>query len=322
MTLEPKQEHDPWPPLPWEEGRETLATFHQWMQIVGKVRVALAPWVNHQWHVPLHPSARGFTSRPIPFEQDTFGMEVDLLDHQLLIERSDGREGRVALEPRSVADFYQALMGELRGIGVEVTIHGSPNELPDPIPFRENERDGHYDRAYVERFFRAMSSSARVFEEFRGRYIGKCSPVHLFWGALDLAVTRFSGRPAPEHPGGIPHLPDWITREAYSHEVSSAGFWAGSDSTPWPFYYAYAYPNPEGYPEAPVQPAEARWDSDLSEFILPYEAVRKAPSPEDHLLAFLTSTYEAAAELGGWDRSTLEWAPGARPPVGGHRNRP
>lgn len=318
MAVRREGDPDPWPALPYEEWYETLATVHLWLQIVGKIRVALVPWVNHQWHTTFHVTSRGFTSRPIPYDGGTFQIDFDLLDHELRISRSDGRTGRVALEPRSVADFYHALMSELDGMGVEVEIHGSPNEVPDAIPFRENERDGAYDRAYVERFFRVVSSSARVLEDFRGGYVGKSSPVHLFWGAMDLAVTRFSGRRAPEHPGGVPNLPDWITREAYSHEVSSAGFWPGGETHPHPVFYAYAYPSPEGYPDATVVPKTARWDSELSEFVLPYEHVRRARSPERDLMDFLESAYDAAARLAKWDRSSVEWGSGGRPPLGGH----
>lgn len=318
MRPRPEGEAELWPALPYEGWKETLATLHMWLQIVGKIRVTLAPWVNHQWHVTLHVTSRGFTSRPLPCEGGTFQIDLDLLDHHLLISKSDGREGRVMLKPRTVADFYHTLMGELKQMGVVVTIHGSPNEVPDPVPFQENERNGDYDREYVERFFRAVSSSARVFEDFRGGFIGKCSPVHFFWGAMDLAVTRFSGRRAPEHPGGIPNLPDWVTREAYSHEVSSAGFWPGGETTPYPLFYSYAYPSPEGYPDAAVGPSAAKWDPDLAEFVLPYEDVRGASSPEDDLMEFLTSTYEVAASLGKWDRGSVEWRPDERPPVGGH----
>lgn len=318
MTADPENTPDPWPALPYDAWKETLATLHMWLQIVGKIRVAHVPWVNHQWHATLHVTSRGLTSRPIPWDAGTFQIDFDFLGHELLVSTSDGRTARLALEPRTVADFYHALMDELEGMGVEVRIHGSPNEVPDPIPFRENERDGAYEPEHVERFFRALSSSARVFQDFRGDFLGKCSPVHFFWGAMDLAVTRFSGRRAPEHPGGIPNLPDWITREAYSHEVSSAGFWPGGDSHPSALFYSYAYPSPEGFADVAVRPDAAGWDADLSEFVLPYEDVRTASAPEDELTDFLESTYDAAATLGEWDRGRLEWEPGERPPVGGY----
>lgn len=318
MAASSNEHREAWPELPYDAWKGTVATLHMWLQIVGKVRVALVPWVNHQWHATLHLTSRGLTSRPIPYDEGTFQIDFDLLDHDLLLSKSDGRTGRVALKPRSVADFYHALMSELHGMGIEVEIHGHPNEVPDPVPFRDNEELDQYEPEHVERFFRVLSSTARVFEDFKGAYIGKSSPVHLFWGAMDLAVTRFSGRRAPEHPGGIPHLPDWVTREAYSHEVSSAGFWPGGEDHPHPLFYAYAYPRPEGYPEAAVRPKAARWNPDLSEFVLAYEVVRRASSPEDELTAFLESTYEAAATLGTWDRNRVEWRPDERPPVGGY----
>jgi hypothetical protein len=302
-----------WPELPYGEWRDTCATFHMWLQIVGKVRTALAPWTNHQWHVTLHLTSRGFTTRPIFYDAGAFQLDVDVVDHVLKISTSNGREGRVVLEPRTVADFYRALLGELESLGIAVRIHGLPNEVPDPLPFADNERDRSYDGEYVNRFWRVLLSSAGVFDEFRGDFIGKCSPVHFFWGGMDLAVTRFSGRGAPEHPGGIPNLPDWITREAYSHEVSSAGFWPGGDSHPHPMYYSYAYPSPEGFSGVEVGPASAKWHGDLSEFVLPYDDVRQAAKPEQEVRTFLQSTYEAAANLGEWDRGALEWGPGQRP---------
>jgi hypothetical protein len=306
-----------WPALPWEAWKDTAATLHMWLQIIGKMRVACVPWVNHQWHVTLHLNSRGLSSRPMPCEGGTFQVDLDFIDHRALISKSDGRQDAIELRPMSVAAFYHELMAKLERMGVPLEIHGVPNEVPDPIPFARNERDGAYQGDYVNRFWRALSSTACVMEDFRGDFIGKCSPVHFFWGGMDLAVTRFSGARAPEHPGGIPHLPDWVTREAYSHEVCSAGFWAGGESHPDAIMYAYAYPNPPGYEEAQVRPGRARWDSDLSEFVLPYEAMRAGGSPGDDLRAFLESTYEAAAELGGWDRASLEWGAGGRPPVGG-----
>jgi hypothetical protein len=306
-----------WPALPFAEWQGTAATLHMWMQIVGKIRVACASWVNHQWHITFHLTSRGVTSRPIPWEGRTFQIDFDFVDHKVLILVSDGWKDQLDLRPRSVAEFYHELMAKLERVGVAVEIHGVPNEVPDPIPFRDNEREGDYQPEYANRFWRILSSSCLVFDEFRGGFIGKCSPVHFFWGAMDLAVTRFSGARAPAHPGGIPHLPDWITREAYSHEVSSAGFWAGSESHPQPIFYSYAYPSPPGFSEARVGPPAARWDSDLMEFILPYDQVRTGRSPREDLLEFLESTYVAAAELGDWDREQLEWKPGERPPAGG-----
>lgn len=319
MTRPPAQPPEgmahPWPELPWAGWKDTAATLNLWLQIVGKIRVACVPWVNHQWHVTLHMTSRGLTSRPIPWRGGTFQVDFDFIDHGTLISTSEGGRDEVELRPRSVADFYRDLMGRLDRLGVPVEIHGVPNELPDPIPFAKDERHGRYQPEYVNRFFRVLSSTALVMEDFRGGFTGKCSPVHLFWGAMDLVVTRFSGARAPEHPGGIPQLPDRITREAYSHEVSSAGFWAGGDAYPHPMFYSYAYPNPPGFSEARVEPPAAEWYKPLSEFVLPYEAVRTAESPAGDLMRFLESTYAAAADQGRWDREGLEWGPGERPPV-------
>jgi len=305
-----------WPELPFVEWKDTAATLHLWLQMVGKIRVACVPWVNHQWHVALHLTSRGLTSCPIPWEGNVFQIDFDFVDHQLYILVSDGQKDQLDLRPRSVADFYHALMSKLKGMGIPVKIHTVPNEIPEAISFEENERDGEYQRQYVNRFWRILSSSARVMNDFRGEFIGKCSPVHFFWGAMDLAVTRFSGARAPEHPGGIPGLPDWITREAYSHEVSSAGFWAGGEDYPHPIFYSYAYPTPPGFSEARVGPEAARWEPGLLEFVLPYDEVRTAISPGEDLMEFLETTYAAAADLGGWDRKQLEWRAGERPRVG------
>jgi hypothetical protein len=312
---------DEWPALPFAEWKDTAATLHMWLQIVGKIRVRCVPWVNHQWHVTFHLTSRGLTSRPIPWDGRTFQVDFDFVDHEVVISVSDGQKEHMDLGPRSVADFYHELMTKLKGMEIPVRIHGVPNEAPDPIPFEENERDGEYQSEHVNRFWRILSSSALVMDDFRGAFVGKCSPVHFFWGAMDLAVTRFSGAGAPEHPGGIPFLPDWITREAYSHEVSSAGFWAGGESHPHPIFYSYAYPSPPGFADVRVGPGSAGWDSGLSEFILPYEAMRMGGSPREDLMEFLESTYAAAADLGGWDRERLEWKPGQRPPVGGLSRR-
>jgi hypothetical protein len=309
----PDSRSDAWPVLRYDDWADTCATLHRWLQIVGKVRLAQTPWVNHQWHATLYLTSRGLTTSPIPHGQRTFQIDFDFLDHDLLIRGSGGELGGMGLRPRSVADFHTNLLGELERLGYPVRIHGSPNELPDPVPFAEDYENTAYDAGAVHRFWRALSSVDRVFQDFRGRFIGKCSPVHLFWGAMDLAVTRFSGERAPTHPGGIPHLPDWITREAYSHEVSSAGFWPGGPTYPEAIFYSYAYPEPDGFRAVPVAPPQARWSEDLQEFVLPYEAVRSAPDPENLLGVFLQSTYEHAADLGGWDRARVEWGPGGRP---------
>jgi len=299
---------EPWPSLPLVAWAETCATLHLWTQIVGKVRLVQSPWVNHAWHVTLYVTARGLTTSPIPHGTRTFQIDFDFVGHRLILQSSDGRSGGFALEPQSVAEFYARLMGELESLGLHVDIHRLPNEVADPIRFDQDEIHRSYDAEYANRFWRVLVQADRVFKEFRARFIGKCSNVHFFWGAPDLAVTRFSGRPAPEHPGGVPNLPDWVTREAYSHEVSSCGFWPGGGAIAYPAFYSYAYPEPPGFPAAPVLPEAAFYSADLREFILPYDAVREAESPDATLLDFLQSTYEAAANLSGWDRGSLERA--------------
>lgn len=298
---------DPWPELPYEAWKDTYATFHLWTQIVGKVRLVQTPWINHSWHVTLYVTPRGLSTSPIPHGMRQFAIDFDLTDHRLIVDASDGGSGGFPLKPMTVAAFYRSLMAELKKLGLPVTINRHPNEIPgDPILFDRDEAHGSYDPEYVNRFWRILVQSECVLRAFRARFIGKVSPIHYFWGGSDLAVTRFSGRRAPQHPGGIPNLPDAITREAYSHEVSSAGFWAGGDFFPQPVFYAYAYPEPKGFAEAKVAPAQAFYSTDLREFFLPYDAVRTAASPDEMLLAFLQSTYEAAADLGGWDRAALE----------------
>ena len=302
-----------WPELPFDVWKDTQATLHLWTQIVGKIRLACTPWINHQWHVTQYVTARGLTTSMIPYARSAFQIDFDFVDHRLEIACVDGRAAELRLYPRSVADFHDELMARLRQLDLEVRIHRAPNELPDPIPFAEDDLHASYDAVYANRFWRALVSSARVLGDFRGRFLGKSSPVHFFWGGFDLAVTRFSGRRAPPHPGGIAHLPDRLTREAYSHEVSSAGFWAGGASYPHPMFYSYAYPTPEGLADQEVRPAAAAWNPDLGEFVLPYSEVRAAADPDAALMDFLESTYAAAADLAAWDRPSLEWLPGARP---------
>lgn len=302
-----------WPVLPTDAWWDTLETLHLWSQIVGKIRMECSPWVNQSWSVPLYVTARGLTTSPIPYGGLSFEIDFDFVDHVLPIRTSDGRTRSLALEPMSVSQFYRELLGTLRELGIEVSIHTMPNELPDPIPFPDDELHDAYVPEHARALMKALVQSDRVLKGFRARFTGKCSPVHFFWGSFDLAVTRFSGRAAPEHPGGIPFLPDEITREAYSHEVSSCGFWPGNREAPEPFFYSYAYPTPEGYAEAAVEPTAAYWLTDLGEFVLPYEAVRVADSPDDEIDAFLQSTYAAAADLADWDRRNLEWEPGYRP---------
>jgi hypothetical protein len=297
-----------WPSLPLAEWRDTYATLHLWLQIVGKVRLVQNPWVNHSWHVTLQVTASGLTTGRIPHGDRAFQIDLDFVRHRLTVEASDGGRAELPLEPQSVATFYRRLMETLSGLGLPVKIQRRPNEIPDPIPLDEDEVHRSYDPEYANRFWRILVQAERVFVEFRARFLGKCSPVHVFWGAPDLAVTRFSGRPAPPHPGGVPGLPDWVAREAYSHEVSSAGFWPGGGPILHPAFYSYAYPEPPGFAQARVAPAEAFYSPDLREFLLPYDAVRTAPSPDQTLLAFLQSTYDAAADLGKWDRPALERA--------------
>lgn len=298
-----------WPALPYNAWRETCTTLHLWTQIVGKIRLVKSPWVNHSWHVTLYVTPRGLTTSSTVDGTRQFQIDFDFIEHRLVIEVSDGQVRHVPLRPMSVAAFHDEVMSALRDLGITADIRQLPNEVPDPIRFREDHVHAAYDAEYAQRFWRVLLQSDRVFKAFRARFIGKYSPVHFFWGSFDLAVTRFSGRPAPEHPGGIPHLPDPIVREAYCREVSSAGFWPGGGPIDYPAYYAYAYPAPDGFASAPVQPQGAFFSADLGEFLLPYEVVRSAPDPDAALMAFLQSTYEAAADAGQWDRDLLEREP-------------
>jgi hypothetical protein len=302
-----------WPALPLEAWSDTYATLHMWTQIVGKIRLALSPWLNHSWHVTLYVTARGLTTSPIPYGTRTFQIDFDFIAHRLTVQSNDGRTARLALQAESVAAFYTRLMAEMDALQLHVSMRAKPCEVVDPLPFDQDETHCYYDPEYAARFWHILVQADRVFKEFRARFIGKCSPVHFFWGAPDLAVTRFSGRLAPQHPGGIPNLADWVTREAYSHEVSSCGFWPGGGPIPYAAFYSYAYPEPAGFAEAPVRPDAAFYSTDFREFILPYDAVRLAPSPDDTLLDFLQTTYEAAANMGNWDRAALErertWSP-------------
>ena len=293
--------NDAWPALPLEKWEDTRATLHMWTQIVGKVRLEQTPLVNHWWNVPLYVSARGLTTTAMPYEERFFEMEFDFIDHQLAIKCSDGASASVALEPKSVARFYQQTMAALRSLDIELTIWKMPVEIPDPIPFDEDEQHASYDRQYVERCWQVLRSSERVLQDFRSRFIGKCSPVHFFWGSFDLAVTRFSGRPAPPRPDADP-----ITREAYSHEVISHGWWPGQGPLGKPAFYSYTAPPPEGLSNAKIRPDKAYYSKDLSEFLFLYDDVRNAPDPDDALMDFCQSTYEAGANLARWDRASLE----------------
>lgn len=295
-----------WPQLPFEKWKDTCATLHMWTQIVGKIRRVQTPWINHSWHVALYLTARGITTSPIPYGARTFQIDFDFIEHRLLIRTSDAMSSEMRLAPRSVADFYRELFSHLSALGLDIKIHPVPNEIVDAIPFQQDTLHASYDAEYANRFWRALVQADRVFKQFRSGFIGKCSPVHFFWGSFDLAVTRFSGRSAPEHPGGVPNCPDWVTREAYSHEVSSCGFWPGSDAMPYPVFYAYAYPESPGFSARRMRPDKASYNAAFREFILPYDDVRQTHSPDATLLDFLQDTYEAAADLGAWDRPALE----------------
>jgi hypothetical protein len=298
-----------WPALPLEAWRDTYATLHMWTQIVGKIRLKLSPPANHWWQVTLHVTARGLTTTTIPYGQRTFQIDFDFIDHTLVARTGEGEVRKLALVPQSVAAFYRDLMATLASLNIEVPIWTMPVEVPDPIRFEEDELHRAYDAEYAQRFWRILVQVDRIFKQFSCSFVGKCSPVHFFWGSFDLAVTRFSGRRAPVHPGGSPLVADFVTREAYSHEVISCGFWPGSGVIQEPAFYAYAYPEPAGFREAPVQPAAAFYSPDLGEFILRYDDMRAAERPEEALLAFARSTYASAAELGGWARAELERFP-------------
>jgi hypothetical protein len=300
----------PWPELPVATWRDTYSTLHLWTQIVGKIRLSRAPWLNHSWHVTLYVTARGLTTSPIPDGARTFQIDFDFIDHALRISTSDGAMRQFALPGQSVASFYASVMAALAELGIHLVIDEMPNELPEPVRFSQDNQHASYDRDAVRRFFQILVNVDRVFKQFRTGFLGKASPVHFFWGSFDLAATRFSGRRAPRHPGGVPHLSDEVACEAYSHEESSAGFWPGSGAIDYPAFYSYAYPEPAGFRATPVRPNAAFFSEALGEFILPYDAVRTAAQPDQALLEFLQSTYEAAANCAKWDRDALECALG------------
>lgn len=291
------------PELPYDSWKDTLTTLHMWTQIVGKIRMGLSPLVNHWWNVPLYVTARGLTTSPMPYGSRTLEVYFDFIDHRLLIETGEGETRELPLKPQSVADFYQALMKTLSQLGMPVGIWTRPCELPpeQAIPFEKDDQHKSYDAEAANKFWRILVWADAVLKEFRAKFIGKASPVHFFWGSFDLAATRFSGRPAPPRPGA-----DSVTREAYSHEVSSAGFWAGGNGISGPAFYSYAAPEPAGFGERKVNPPAAYYHPDLKEFVLLYDDVRKAESPKAALMEFLQSTYDAAADLGKWDRKSLE----------------
>jgi hypothetical protein len=300
-----------WPDLPYAAWKDSCTTLQLWTQIVGKTRLALTPWLNHSWHVTLNVTARGLATPLISAQSCDMQIEFDFVDHALVIRTSDGRVRTIVLQPMTVADFHAAFARALEELGIAVRIGGAPNETVEAIPFAQDVTHRDYDREFVNRFWHVLLRSHDVLSFFRTGFLGKASPVHFFWGSFDLAVTRFSGRRAPLHPGGIPHLPDAVTREAYSHEVSSAGFWPGGGPIDFAAYYSYAYPTPAGFALAEVHPPEAFFSKELGEFVLPYDVVRRAPDPERTLLDFLESTYAAAAALGKWNHAELECAEGA-----------
>jgi hypothetical protein len=294
-----------WPDLTYSTWRDTVATLHLWTQVVGKIRLTLTPWVNHGWQVPLYVTARGLGTSPIPNGNEIFEIEFDFVGHRLAVRDSKGAERSLPLKPQTVADFYRSLVDLLDHMGVAAAIKQTPNEVPNPIRFSEDRTHAAYDAPAAHRFWRALVQVDRLLKLFRTGFLGKASPVHFFWGSFDLAVTRFSGRAAALHPGGVPGLPDDVAREAYSHEVSSAGFWPGNEAFPRAAFYSYAYPEPRGFRDRPVTPG-AYFDTTLGEFILPYDTVAAAPRPDALLLDFLSTTYSAAADAGDWDRAMLE----------------
>ena len=303
-----------WPELDWASWRETAIGLQLRAQIIGKVRLLLTPWLNHSWHVPLYVSGRGLTTSPIPCGDRILEIEFNLIQDSVVLAASDGGVRTIVLAPGSIADFHAAIVAALTDLGVTARFDGKPSEMPGALPFAEDHADRPYDGEAARRFWRALIQVQRVFGTFRTGFLGKASPIHFFWGSFDLASTRFSGRVAPRHPGGMPGLPDAVTCEAYSHEEASVGFWPGSDAYPHAAFYAYAYPAPAGYAEARAEPDAATYDMTLGEFILPYETVRAAADPDAALLAFCQSTYNAAADLGSWDRASLE-CPLGRPRV-------
>jgi hypothetical protein len=307
-----------WPDLSKFELQPTIQTLHLWSQVVGKIRLMMTPWINHGWHVPLYVSASGLTTGLIPSGRNAFSLEFDLIGGELVMRNTDGKYGNVLLRSQSVAEFYAATMATLGAFGTEIHLDPMPCEIAEAVRFHDDHVVRTYDGDAARAYWRALVQTNRVMQIFRSRFLGKCSPIHLFWGSFDLAVTRFSGRTAPRHPGGAVHMPDAVAREAYSHEVSSAGLWPGGGKVKTPSFYSYAYPAPAGFSDANVRPALAHFDTALGEFLLPYDAIASSPDPDGDLLNFLQSTYEAAADLAHWERKTLEGPTGpiGRPPAG------
>ena len=309
-----------WPELPSEDWSETVEALHLWTQIVGKIRLGYAPWINHSWGVPLYVSTRGLRTSMIPHGSDAVELEFDFIDHELGIHTTAGQGRSIQLEAQPVAEFHRSVLTSMESVGIPVTINPMPSEIPGAIPFDRDTAVRPYDPSHASALWRALVQIDRVLTRFRADFKGKASPVHFFWGSFDLAASRFSGRTAPPHPGGIPNFPDDVAQEAYSHEVTSAGFWPGSRSAPEPIFYSYAYPTPEGFSDADVEPAEAFWLDEIGEFALPYATVVATEDPDATLLSFFDSTHAAAAELARWDRAVLE----AERPEGPDwwRNRP
>ena len=294
-----------WPALRFEEWKDTCDTLHLWTQVVGKIRLACAPMINHWWQVPLYVTSRGLTTSAVPYKARSFQIDFDFIDHRLVIQVSDGTSQGLDLKPRSVAEFYREVMERMRHLGLDVRIWTMPVEIPDPIPFENDRIHCAYDAEKAQRFWHALVLADQLLTAFRGRFIGKASPVHFFWGGFDLAVTRFSGRRAPAHPA-VPNTALYVAQESYSHEVSSCGFWPGNGGYGRASFYSYAYPEPQGFSQARVRPSAAFFDQSLGEFILPYDSVRDTASPDDSVPDFLQTTYEAAANLASWDRRELE----------------
>ena len=295
-----------WPVLSYEKGKDTYDTVHMWTQIAGKIKLAVLPWRNHSWHITLHISPTGLSTLDMPYENKHFQIDFDFIFHKLKIITSEGEYSEFSLTDISVSEFYHKIFKVLSELKIDIKINPVPNEILNPIPFNEDSEHATYKKEHVKAFHQALLRMKNVFTQFQCDFKGKCSPVHFFWGSFDLAVSRFSGRRAPKHPGGIPNLPDWVAQEAYSHEVASCGFWTGNEAIPEPAFYAYIYPEPDGYKDATIQPKEAYYHEALREFILPYKIVQQAKNPEATLSAFINSTYSAGSETGQWDRTALE----------------
>ncbi|MFV0524901.1 MAG: DUF5996 family protein [Acidimicrobiales bacterium] len=299
---------DGWPELPSDRWADTIETLHLWTQVIGKIRLAHGPWLNHSWGVPLYVSTRGLRTSMIPFGLEAVELELDLLDHRLTVHTTTGQQRSRSLRSGAVADFHRWVLDSMTELGMPVTISPMPSEIPDAIPFDQDTGARVYDPDHATALWRGLVQADRLLTRFRAGFTGKASPVHFFWGSFDLATTRFSGRSAPPHPGGVPNLPDDVAREAYSQEVTSAGFWPGNRQNPEPIFYAYAYPTPDGFAQAPIEPGAATWLDDLGEFALPYSAVAAGPDPDGAVLSFLSSTHAAAADRAGWARHDLETA--------------